>query len=153
MKFFCHSFQEWSRVSYEKDSRCIYHFDDIPAAEKFSRSSEFLSLFFLSSLLVWFCSLRIFTSTCNFLIYYYVTPWEFFTSALADGLSVELEWQQISSRLLDSSQYSGRSQKCCSLDGLHSSFNFQIFQSLYHSFSDCTNSTNYSWYHCHFHVP
>ena len=35
---------------------------------------------------------------------------EFFTSALADGLSLEFEWQQVSSSLLDSSQYSGRSQ-------------------------------------------
>ena len=35
---------------------------------------------------------------------------EFFTSALADGLSLEFEWQQVSSSLQDSSQYSGRSQ-------------------------------------------
>ena len=35
---------------------------------------------------------------------------EFFTSALADGLSLEIEWQQVSSSLQDSSQYSGRLQ-------------------------------------------
>ena len=35
---------------------------------------------------------------------------EFFTSALADGLSLEFEWQEVSSTLLDSSHYSGRSQ-------------------------------------------
>ena len=35
---------------------------------------------------------------------------EFITSALADGLSLEFEWQQVSSSLQDSSQYSGRSQ-------------------------------------------
>ena len=35
---------------------------------------------------------------------------EFFTSALADGLSLEFECQQVSSSLQDSSQYSGRSQ-------------------------------------------
>ena len=35
---------------------------------------------------------------------------ELFTSALADGLSLEFEWQQVSSSLQDSSQYSGRSQ-------------------------------------------
>ena len=29
--------------------------------------------------------------------------------ALNDGLSLELEWQQVTSDLLDSSQYSGRS--------------------------------------------
>ena len=33
---------------------------------------------------------------------------EFFTSALADGFSLESEWQQVSSSLQDSSQYSGR---------------------------------------------
>ena len=36
--------------------------------------------------------------------------WEFFTSTLADCLSVEFEWQQVSSSLQDSSQYSDRSQ-------------------------------------------
>ena len=35
---------------------------------------------------------------------------ELFTSALADGFSLESEWQQVSSSLQDSSQYSGRSQ-------------------------------------------
>ena len=34
---------------------------------------------------------------------------EFFASALADGLSLEFEWEQVYSRLQDSSQYSGRS--------------------------------------------
>ena len=36
---------------------------------------------------------------------------------ISDGLSLEFEWQQVSSSLQDSSQYSGRSL----LDGLHSS--------------------------------
>ena len=34
----------------------------------------------------------------------------FFSSALADGLSLKFEWLQVSSTLQDSSQYSGRSQ-------------------------------------------
>ena len=55
---------------------------------------------------------------------------EFFTSALADGFSLEFEFQQVFSSLQDSSQYSGRSQWYCGLDGLHSSTIFQIFQSL-----------------------
>ena len=38
------------------------------------------------------------------------TPLEFFTSMLADGFSLEFEWQQVSSSLQDSSQYSFRSQ-------------------------------------------
>ena len=37
-------------------------------------------------------------------------PLQFFTSALADGFSLEFEWQQVSTSLQDSSQYSGRSQ-------------------------------------------
>ena len=57
------------------------------------------------------------------------TPWEFFTSALVDGLSLEFEWQQVSSSLQDSSQYSRHSQQCCHLDDLHSSANFQVRQS------------------------
>ena len=44
-------------------------------------------------------------------------------------------------------------QSCCSLDSLYSSSYFLILQSLYQSFSDGTNSTNYNWYHCYFHVP
>ena len=39
--------------------------------------------------------------------HYYFTPWEFFTSVLADGLSLKFEWQQVSLFLRDSSQYSG----------------------------------------------
>ena len=58
------------------------------------------------------------------------TPWAFLTSVLADGLSLGFEWQQVSSSLQNSSQYSGRSQQCCSLDGIHSSSYFQAHQSL-----------------------
>ena len=82
-----------------------------------------------------------------------LTPWEFFTSALADGLSLEFEWQQISSNIQDSSQYSVWSQWRCSLDCLHLSRYFQVLQSVYQSFSDSTKSTNYNWYNRHFHVP
>ena len=51
---------------------------------------------------------------------------EFFTSALAGGLSLEFEWQQVTSSLQDSSQYSGRCQQCCSLDCLHSYSDFKV---------------------------
>ena len=51
---------------------------------------------------------------------------------LADGFPLRFEWQQISSNLQDTSQYSVRSQKCYSLDVFHSSFYFQVLQS-------CTN--------------
>ena len=50
--------------------------------------------------------------------------WKIFTPALADGFSLDSEWQQISSNLQDSSQYSNRSQQNCSLDGTHSSSYF-----------------------------
>ena len=53
---------------------------------------------------------------------------EFFTLVLADGFSLEFEWQQVSSSPQDSSQYSGRSQQCCYLDSLNPSANFQVFQ-------------------------
>ena len=46
----------------------------------------------------------------------------------------------------DSSQYSGRSQQWCSLDCFHSSSYFKVFESLYQSLSDSTNSTNYNWF-------
>ena len=36
---------------------------------------------------------------------------------------------------------------------LYSSFYFQVLQSLYQSFGDCTECTNYDWYHRQFHIP
>ena len=36
-----------------------------------------------------------------------IIPYEFFNPAVADGLSLESEWQQAPSSLPDSSQYSG----------------------------------------------
>ena len=45
---------------------------------------------------------------------------------LADCLSLESEWQQVSSSLQDSFRYSGSSQQCCSLDCFHSSRYFQL---------------------------
>ena len=38
------------------------------------------------------------------------THWKFFSSVLADGFSVDFEWQQVSFSQQDSFQYSGRSQ-------------------------------------------
>ena len=54
-----------------------------------------------------FLIIIIITTTIIIIIIYSL---EFFTSALADGLSLEVESQQVSSSLQDSSQYSGRSQ-------------------------------------------
>ena len=55
----------------------------------------------------------------------------FFILALVDSFSLESEYEQVSSCLVDSSQYSGRSQQCYSLDGFHSSSYFQILESHY----------------------
>ena len=91
--------------------------------------------------------------TCLSLGYYYLfTSWEFSTPELADDFPLGFEWQQVSSSLQDFSQYSRRSQQCCSLDSLHPFCYFQVLQSLYQSFGDCTKNTNYNWYNRHFHV-
>ena len=50
------------------------------------------------------------TSVIIIIIIIIIYSLEFFTSALADGVSLESEWQQVYSSLQDSSQYSGRSQ-------------------------------------------
>ena len=42
---------------------------------------------------------------------YYFTPSEYFIPASAGGLSLKSKWQQVSSGLLDSSQYTNQSQK------------------------------------------
>ena len=63
-------------------------------------------------------------------LYLLFTPLEFFTSALADGFSLEFEWNQVSSSLQNSSQYSGRPQQCYRLDSLYPSANFQVLQPL-----------------------
>ena len=66
----------------------------------------------------------------NIISYFYILLFKFSASALADGLSLEFEWQQVSSSLQDSSRYSGRSQQCSRLDGLYSPANVEVFQSL-----------------------
>ena len=55
---------------------------------------------------------------------YFILLRIFFTAVLADGFSLEFEREQISSSLQVSSQYSSRSWQCCSLDGLHWSYDF-----------------------------
>ena len=67
------------------------------------------------------CSL---VSSCLLLLLF--TLLEFFTSVLADGFSLEFEWEHISSRLQDSSQYSGRSHQCCHLDSFYPSANVRV---------------------------
>ena len=66
------------------------------------------------------------TTTTTIIIIIIIHTLGLFTSALADRFSLESEWQQVSSSLQDSSYYSGLSQQCCHLDGLHSSANVQV---------------------------
>ena len=76
--------------------------------------------------------LKVVTWSVNYLlkviIIIIIIPLEFFTSVLADGFSLEFEWQQVSSSLQDSSQYPGHPQQCCRLDSLYPSANFQVLQ-------------------------
>ena len=81
--------------------------------------------------------------------YYYY----YYSLRVLDGFPLESEWQQVSSSLQNSFQYSGRSQQCFSLDGLHLSFHFQILKSLYQLFRVCTEYANYNRYHRYLHIP
>ena len=82
-----------------------------------------------------------------------IIPSTFFTPALADGLSLESEEQQVSSSLQDSSWYSVRFKQRCNLDGLHSFSDFYVFEPPYQASGDCSKRTNYNCHHRHLHVP
>ena len=61
--------------------------------------------------------------------YYYYYYCEIFAPAVIGGLSLESGWEQISSGLQDSPEYSSRTLQCCGLDDLDSSSDFQFLQS------------------------
>ena len=90
---------------------------------------------------------------CNQYTLYHFTDFEFFASALTEGLPLAFECQQVFSSFQDSSQDYGRSQQCCSLDSLHPFCYFQVVQALYQSFGDWTMCPNYTSHNRHFHVP
>ena len=83
-------------------------------------SIPILPTFTISLCLVYFCfnivgpyrrdSVSLLRFPYYYYYYYYFSFESFFTSALADGFSLEFECQQVSSSLQDSSQYSDRSQ-------------------------------------------
>ena len=77
----------------------------------------------------------------------------FLHSVLANDLSLESERLQVSSGLLDTSQYSSWSQQCCSLNDLDWSSDFQLFQSPFRAFGDSSKCANYNWYYRHPNVP
>ena len=56
-------------------------------------------------------------------------------------------------RLQNISQYYDRFQQYGSLDGLNSSFHFQLFQLPFQTFVDCYEHANYNWYQCHLRIP
>ena len=56
--------------------------------------------------------------------------------------SLELEWQQISSSLYDSSKYSRWSKQCCSLDSFDSPSDFQLLQFLSQAHRDRCESSS-----------
>ena len=73
----------------------------------------------------------------------HVTPNEMFIAALACGLSMEFEWQQVSSGMKDTPQNSGLSQQSCCLDGVDPSSDF--FLSLSQDFGDSSKCTRNYW--------
>ena len=138
--FFIHFFKNGPEYLIKGDYPDVYFFDEIPTA-KFGFKNffpllrySFVILFFQYYLSYGF---RFHYSTVLFLLFfsfptfiisithvskpnhydYYITPWEFFPPELADGFLREFVGQQVPNSLLDTSQYSGRSQQCCSLDG------------------------------------
>ena len=68
------------------------------------------------------------------------------------GLSLESEWQQVSSGLQDCSHISGQSKKCWILDCLYSSSDLQLLELPFQAFEDRSKWTNYNWYHRYSHV-
>ena len=76
-----------------------------------------------------------------------IIPREFFAPALADGLSLDSERQQVSYGLQDSSQYSGRFRNCCCLNGLDSFPDFLLFQFPFETFGNRSKCANNNWYH------
>ena len=85
--------------------------------------------------------------------YYYFTHLRVFPTSVnwwfSHFILSAVRWQQVSSSLQNSSQYSGWSQQCCSLDGLNSSSDFQLFQSLYRTLGDRCKRTKKNYYYCY----
>ena len=73
---------------------------------KFEVLIHLFPFFQFYSVVSWDSSVNNFANS-PFMLYYQRFS---FTSALADAISLEIEWQQVSSSLQDSSQYSGRFQ-------------------------------------------
>ena len=126
LKFYPRPFQELSRISDEKENSGLYSFDEIYMIlfdeiymilfwfrVVFWFSWDFLCYLFHSSPLVWSCPFPVFPGICNFP--FLRGFWWFFPRVWISN---------VSSTLLNSTQYSNQSHKWCSLDGFCSSSNF-----------------------------
>ena len=97
--------------------------------------------FFLSLLVSFFLSL-----TVSFIII--LLFWAFLTPASADGFLLESEWQQVSWTLLSS--LADLNHAVVWIVSTRPPY-FQVLQSLYHCYDDCTKRANNHWYHRRFH--
>ena len=70
----------------------------------------------------------------------------FFTLVLKSGFSLESGWQQVSSGLQDSLNYSCPSHQCWDLNCLDSSSNLQFPQVSFPGFGDRSIGAKYNWY-------
>ena len=78
---------------------------------------------------------------------------EFFTSALTDGLTLEFEWQQVSSSLQDSSQDSAAlSNAVVRIVSTRPPIS-KSSRPFNNSFCYCAKRTNHNWHNRYFHVP
>ena len=90
--------------------------------------SRYLSLFSHSfSFILWSAGTAK-STILQVLSYYYSS--RVFHISVSWWFFMEFEWQQVSSSLQDSSQYSGCPQQCCCLDNLYPSANFQVLLAL-----------------------
>ena len=76
-----------------------------------------------------------------------------FNTSVIWWASLKSEWQQFSSGLQDSSEYSEWFQQRCSLDVFESSSDFQFPQFPFQALGHRSKRTNYNLYHGHLYVP
>ena len=90
------------------DSRCGLFSSDLVVSWYLKIPRELYASYVLGQILVSAYTISEYDQTL--VSYIIIYSFEFFTSALADGLTLEFEWQQVFSCPQDSSRYSGRSQ-------------------------------------------
>ena len=88
-----------------------------------------------------------------FFYFHYVICWK--NNPLVDyhNYSLDSERQQVSSDIQDSSKYPRWFLYCCGLDGFNNSSYLQSTPSFFQVMGNYSKSSEYDWYHWHFHVP